>query len=165
MDFIQWIITTIIGILGILIVRSLQRYDRKNEKDKEILDQLVNMLKDEILYCRYTYFGNTFDWDKLMGLREYIVKCEDSGFFFLDKDLENLRKKLLLAINEFVKNLSISSFPVNLNNPTLSRIPQEDEDKIYGENAYENLSRKLDDLSDDVCNIYNEIVKTGRKKV
>lgn len=40
MDWLQWAITTIVGILGIIAGRAWERYDRIAQKDKEIYTKI-----------------------------------------------------------------------------------------------------------------------------
>lgn len=163
MDFLQWAITTIVGILGIIIGRAWQKHDRNNQKDKEVLDELVAILGETVLYCRHEDFGSIFDWDRLEGIHKFNNACERPNFIFLDNKLEKLRKQLIESLNNFHHELARHSFREPIVGSREARIPKEHEFKNPQE--YLALSRKLNNLADKVCQDYDKLVKLARQKL
>lgn len=55
MEFLQWAIPVVVGILGILAGRAWQRHDRNIEKDKEIYTKILEILPhDDMLSSNNT---------------------------------------------------------------------------------------------------------------
>ena len=81
------------------------------------MDTLIEILPSDgaIYIIRMTDFGGSFRSDIFDELDRFIDYCEmKPEFFFLDKDLEELRNKLHDEIGAFADKLSHKSFPLSL---------------------------------------------------
>lgn len=164
MDVLQWAITTVVGILGILIGRAWQKHDRNNQKDKEILDEIMKLLDDNTLsYCRGQNFAGTFDWERLTGLRKFMDACEHPRFYFLDKRLETIRKHLENAVIHFYRQLGLHSFQEDRIGSTQARIAKDREFENIEE--YHLLEKKLNGLATELCKTFDELIKLGRQRL
>jgi hypothetical protein len=94
-NWIQFAITTIVAILGILAGRAWERYDLKLKKDREILTDILNLLppnSDVVYFLRKHDFGDDFSREFMKPIKTLINYSNRPDFFFLDKRIENLEK-------------------------------------------------------------------------
>lgn len=62
MDLLQWAITTIVGILGIMAGRVWGRHDRIAQKDKEIYAKILELLPhDNLLFFKQHDFQDLLE--------------------------------------------------------------------------------------------------------
>lgn len=168
MDILNWIIPIIIaifgGIGGILINRAWKNRDRKNQKDKEILDEIRGFLDDDtMLVLRTQDFMGTFDWDHINGLKKFMMACERPDFIFLDKKLEKMRIQLLETITKFDQILGANSFRVDIVGSKEARIPKEWE--FEQPEKFQSLRLEVNELANQACEIHAELVKKARQKL
>lgn len=116
-EWIRWAVTTIVGILGILVGRTWEKYDRNVQKDRDLLKKLLESLpieSDTIRFLREQDFGGEFE-------REFIRNISHSwknagvqpDFFFLNRKLENLRSQLFDAIDQFLSESGQKTFTLH----------------------------------------------------
>ena len=156
-DWLQWAITTIVGILGIFIGRTWENRDRKLKKDSETF----KILQDE------------FPEDR-------------PSFFFLDKDIEKARSSLKENMENFQDYVATEVFAHNENSRLLSiALPEERSSRKIAflqrsedidSNTVEELEQKANEdyiktretlnyLATKLYNSYKELVVIAHKKL
>ena len=163
-DWIQWGISLIVGILGFFIGREWEKRDRKAANDREVLKKLQELLPSEtaIFLIRETDFGGAFSQVIFDDFNRFINYSDEPGFFFLDKELEELRLDLFTKVKRFNNRLSSESFPL-LTGVEFSRIkaPHEYPDP----KKYHELKIELNNLASEVRNSYTLLVKSAKRKL
>lgn len=164
-DWIQWGITTIIGILALLGGRYWGKHDRKIRHDKEVLDRILKAMpgNGSIKFIKEKDFRGSYSPETLDDLDKLFNLNNLPEIIFLDKKLENLRKKLVDDSNEFDSFLASNSFPLNTPNARINKIKAEYE---YDDSTeYHIIVNKIHDLADKVCQSYYEFVTTAIKRL
>ncbi len=103
-ELIRWTITTIVGILGLLVGKSWEKHDHNREKDRELLKEILELLPsggDTISFLREQDFGGDFERKHLRVLDRLWLERKRPDFFFLDKRLEILRVQLFQELSNF----------------------------------------------------------------
>lgn len=163
-DWIQWGISLIVGILGVFIGREWEKRDRKATYDRETLKKLQELLPSEtaIFLIRETDFGGAFSQEIFHDFNHFIDYCDEPGFLFLHRELEELRLDLLRKVEHFNDRLSIESFPLSTN-VEFSRIkaPHEYSDP----KKFHELKAELNNLASEVRKSYALLVKNAKRKL
>jgi len=164
-DWLQWGITTIIGIIALLGGRFWGKHDRKTDHDKKILDELLKIMPGDrtIQFIREKDFRGSFFLDQLDDLDDLFIQKNRKEFMFIDKELEKKRQKLVEISDEFNVFLAKSSFPKDFQGRRMNQIPQENEFK--NPEKYHATIHKVHQLADEVCKIYDDLVISATKKV
>jgi hypothetical protein len=162
-DALQWGITTIVLILGIIAGRAWERYDRKVAKDKTVLEKFQELLPSSLyLEIREFDFAGTFPLYILEKLELFSYRSNDPEFFFIDKELERIRARFVEISNEFLNLLAAESSPVSTGLPW-QKIPQPHE---YSDpHRFEELQKELNSLADNFCDSYELLIKTAKRKL
>lgn len=160
-DTLQWVITTIVGILDKVAGRFWERDDRQVAKDKEIIDQIIKILPiGTIQFLDKQDFGGTFNYSNVSPLTTFLDHCERPDFFFINKKLESLRIKLRKSARDFSELLHDRADIIN-ENTMAARIPQPHH--WDNQNEFQEIRKKLNSLSDDVCRDYKSLIEQARK--
>jgi len=164
-DWIQWGITTAVGIIGIFIGREWQKRDKTAAKDKETLTKIQNILPSagSIEYIRSFDFGNIFDVDRLNDLNQFIRASEQPEFTFIDKELERLRQALITIVKKFYYELGNESFPIK--KYTSERLNEIRRPEEVGDNEFDKQQKYFNDLSLHVCENYDKLVILAKRKL
>lgn len=163
-DWIQWIITTIVGIVGVFIGRYWQKLDYSRDKDKDTLARLDKYLPFEtVKYIREHDFGGSFPNTIFDELRRFHEESKNPDFIFLNRELEKNRKKLVDLTQEFQNLIALNSFPVENPNLDYNKIPQSHE--FPSDDKWLELMKKIHSLADDIFKTYSNIKQTARKKI
>ena len=91
MDNLQWAITTIVGILGVLVGRTWKKHDYRAKKDKETLKKIHKILPENspsIDFFQNHDFGSPFERELLLPFFNLLRLLEQPNFFFLNKKIE-----------------------------------------------------------------------------
>jgi hypothetical protein len=167
MDWLQWAITTIVGILGIIAGRAWERYDRIAQKDKEIYTKILELLPhDNLLFFKQHDFAGPFRRSQIKPIREFEEYCKRADFIFIDSKLEKMRNELLKNISDFTLLYAQEAFAFDSPVPDLVRV-RYPEDMRHEFEGYERKSivLRLNQLADEVSKSYETLVKTARKKL
>jgi hypothetical protein len=166
MDFLQWGIPIIVTILGILIGRTWQKYDKASEKDKKTISIIAESLSEETLYFLKNHnFGSAFKYEKLNGLFEFVYLEEKPDFFFLNKSLEKLRVELFENIKSFLNTCAEKAHEQYGLNPGYVRINrQEDYDNLEeGFQSFLEDRNNLNEKAKKILKSYENLFKLAHK--
>ena len=103
-QWLQWAITTIVGILGILAGRFWERFDRKLNKDRDLINKIVSIVpidSESLLALRENVYANPYDVEELESLWKLEKLLRQPSYFFLDNKLEKNKFGLMMAIGDF----------------------------------------------------------------
>ena len=131
-ELIRWTITTIVGILGLLVGRSWEKHDHNREKDRELLKELLELLPsggDTISFLREQDFGGDFERKYIRVLDRLWLERKRPDFFFLDKRLETLRVQLFQELGDFHRLIGKETF-VNDFDQDYAQIPKTQEVRV-----------------------------------
>lgn len=132
--------------------------------DKELFSRIQNILPKDgsIYFLRHNNFaGFSFLLDKLDDLYNFEHECVDPNFEFLDPELEAIRGKLQKNIDAFTNEIGTSTFPTQM--PGRNTVPQEWEREQP--ERFDNVVNKLHNLSANICDNYDKLVKTARRRL
>ena len=167
-DILQWAITTVVAILGIIVGRVWQKYDRTVEKDKITFAKTLEMLPSQsgaIFFLRTHDFGSAFEpVEDLKELRAFHDYCSRPEFFYLDKELERFRIELLESFEKLDNRIFTETSSWGLN-PGFYRIRRpEDDPDVNSENFFA-VRNELNDCAKLICEKYDQLIKTAYKKL
>ncbi len=167
MDILQWAVTTIVGILGILVGREWAKRDRNIGRDKETFNNLLKIMPSNgsILFLRHKDYGGVFRLDRLDDLMHFTDASERPEFSFIDKNLEKLRRKLLSEVQKFRKAISEKTVNPPGFNPGIMRVKRPEDDPSFTQQQIETSLKELDSLASDLAKTYDELIKTAREKL
>jgi hypothetical protein len=165
MDILQWALTTIVGVLGILAGRAWQKYDRNVQKDNEIYSKFLELLPhDNLLFFKEQDFGGPFRRMQIKPINDFEQYCKRSDFLFIDSNLEKQRKDLLKNISNFRELYVQEAFDFGAPVPDLVRVRYPEDSRIEGFDR-ESIVSRLNQLAEKVWNSYELLVKTARRKL
>jgi hypothetical protein len=169
MEFLQWAIPIVVGILGVLAGRAWQRHDRNVEKDKEVHAKILEILPHEsLLFFKRHDFSGSFNKSQVRPIRELVFECERADFIYIDSMLERQRMKLRTSIQNFIQIYYQEVFDFDSPEPNSVRVryPEDFRDEQARENfSREAITSKLNELADTVWENYENLLKTARKKL
>jgi hypothetical protein len=189
MDF-QWIATPIVGILGIVLGRYLKWFDRQSEKDRELIEKIVNLVPVEgeaLQFLRHHDFGNSYrdgQTEPFWALRRLFSQ---PSYFFIDKKLEKAKKDLVQELTSFEELISTEVFVSDVN-PKFWQLADPDKTAIEmafikdrrGEKMsdeefarleeeswsyYNNTKKKLETMANNICRKYDTLMIEAHKKL
>ncbi|MFA5367202.1 MAG: HNH endonuclease signature motif containing protein [Dehalococcoidia bacterium] len=135
------------------------------EMDRKLFDKIRTTLSsdDAIRFLRNNnYAGFSFERSKHYQLYEFMHKCVNPEFEFIDADLESLKVQLLGKINEFTNVISLNTFTVEGNTEYSWVIP--DWEFEQPERFWE-IVNNLHSLAQDICDTYDNLIRLGRRKL
>ena len=190
MDDLKWAVDVIIGILGILVGRTWEKYDRRGKKDKDTLEKLMDVFPDDnptIRFLRDYDLGGRFKWSLEEPLDDLSYLLRQPEFFFLNKKVEKEKALLKTNLKKFLAYLSEHTFvcdgATNFKRlPTPDQVARERWDFLEAR-GMENISdiiksereereeehskkqQKLNQLATDVYEAYIELKITFHKQI
>ena len=138
------------------------------ELDRHLFMEIREILpsdKGSIVHLRFHDYGNSFPDGCHDDLNNFMSKCIRPEFEFIDIDLEGTRTKLANSIDSFLESIGLLTYPVG-GRPDRNRVPKE---YSYGSDEQKRLFKesiaKLNELSTDVLETYDELIRLGRRKL
>ena len=134
------------------------------ETDKQVYLALIEIVpwNGTIKFLRkYNFAGWTFELEELHNLDEFMFRCNDPAFEFIDPDLEALRVKFLKKTNTCLSLIAKHTSPTNT--PGFNAVPEEWE--LEQPERFDTAVKEIHVANDDVCNCYDELVKTATRKL
>jgi hypothetical protein len=138
------------------------------ELDRQLFMEIREILPSDngsIVYLRFHDYGGSFPDIAHDNLKNFINKCIKPEFEFMDTDLEGARIKLANSIHCFLEAIGLFTYPLE-GWPDKNRVPKE---WSYGSKEqrrkyYESIA-KLNELSTNVHEAYDELIRLGRRKL
>ena len=161
---IQWCITTALAIIGLLAGRYWGFHDRLYARDKKVYEALLTKLPSNgsILFIREHNFGNSFEVGKLNDLYIFEEFALSPEYHFVDKKLETLRMQLVKDASIF--NSYLGSHTWRISNDGSRRNKMKSPEEFNSDQEYRKEKEKINNLSTQVCNTYDSLIKTASKK-
>ncbi len=161
MSDIQWGITTIVAILGVLGGRFWKQQEYKVSKDLKTMSRFNEILPFSLMNEIHEHdFGSSFNNDIFTKLLKVFNEYKKPDFMFLNKSIEKVNKELIDKLIEFSSFLGLNSGPIQ--NVNFSRIPLEYD--IPTEEEKE-VIRKVEQLADEVFDLYSKIKTMAHSKL
>lgn len=138
--------------------------EKHKELDSTLLKEIKKILNDDntIEFIRTHDFAGAFRQDFTVPLMEYNHRIEtDPEFYFLDSDLNKLKKDLDINIVEFLRILINKTFDLEVNKD-LRGIPKDWREKVP--ERYEEAVDKANHHADKIIENYDELLQLARKK-
>lgn len=167
-------VISILGAAVLVAVIRIYKVENENRKLKEekfkefdsnVLKEIKVMLYESqtIQFMQEHDFVGAFYIDKLDPLLNYHHKYNnDPEFYFLDSDLNNLKRSLDCNINEFLKVISRNTFYLE-SNPDIQAVPSEWREKQP--DRFEEVVNKANHHATIIVKNYSELVQEARKKM
>lgn len=167
----------VISILGaavlvaVIRIYTLENENRKLRKEKHkkfdsnLLKEIKDLLYDShsIQFIQYHDFEGAFYIDKLDPLMSYHYKYNnDPEFYFLDSDLNGLKRVLDYNINEFLNVINRNTFYLQ-SNPDIHTVPREWREEQP--ERFEEVVSKANHHATEIVKTYSELVQEARKKM
>lgn len=135
-----------------------------DEQDKKLFKSFLKILPVEgtIDFIRTFDFGAIIDMDKLDQLLQFIDKCRQPDFIFLDKYLEKYKNKLLQKSLEWRNIISANTFSTNHTTKQFYRIKGFDNHTDSSE--FDEIQSKLNQLADDIVENYDKLIVSAKKR-
>src|SRR6266545_5239783 len=110
---LQWATDAIIAILALYIGRVWARYDRKIEKDKELIEKIKKIVpvdSEALQFLRTHDFGNSYRDGQTSPFWELNRLLKQPDSFFMNKNLEAAKLDLVKEITKFQEFVSVEIF-------------------------------------------------------
>lgn len=153
------------AVLAFLSGRYLKTLDRHKERDKEVFDTLLQQLPmtGGILYIVKHDMAAGMRFSHIQELFRFVEYSEDHpDFIFINKRLEKKRKLLIDKLRIFLRKLTEVTETIR-DEPLTIKLPQGHlyDDPDYWRNTREELNQK----SDEVYEIYSQLIKDAQKRL
>lgn len=135
------------------------------EADRVMFTELVQMMTESRTadFLRRTDFGGqSFHWRELNDIEDYVQFSDGAEREFIDRDLEILRQKFLVAYKRFRPLLAQNTAPTAWT-PTYRTVPVEWRDT--NPRRYARTVKMLRTAADEVCAAYDDLVRTGKERL
>lgn len=156
-EIIKWAVTTIVGILGIIVGRSWAKNDKRVVKDLEVFNIYLELLPyAKMSYIEHYDFGGAIVPEDHRFLHRFIDRCGDPNLVFINNDIENKKVLLIESINTFLNHIGEYTYPYEVGERSLIRVAQESPN-------YSERVRTLNLDADRLFNNYSDFIQTCRK--
>lgn len=149
--------------LDVIKYYLLNQWKDKLEADKKLFFKIKEILpsdSDAIYYLKHFNGKGAYrqEWFTALRIIERELKKPDS--FFFDNDLEIIKTKLVLSINNFINLIDTHTFDFQHNFYKLPEEWTETQPKRY-KNAYKDINIEVDSILDN----YNSLIIIGKEKL
>jgi len=167
----QWepIVVFLLSLAGFIAAEKKGSISEKGEEvahsnDIRLFREFLDVLPSNtfIEFLKQHDFLLDFELDSVNPLRQFINEWDNAEHEFQDNELEELRKSLMTAGDDFSSKISKYTSPnssgrqaVRVDN--LKHIDEHEE-------RFESEAKIIDEASDEFVRIHQELVRTGRKK-
>lgn len=163
------LLTTIIAVISVVLCKvknenTKLKKNHYNKLDSTLLKEIKKMFNNSYCfhYMRNYSFEGTFRDSLFEPLNTYDYKLEnDSEFYFLDPDLNALKKDLDYNIKQLIYILNENTFFLDVN-PELISVP-----KFWREDQPERFNKatiEADHRAKEIVKVYDELIQLARKK-
>lgn len=163
-DPLRLIIDAVLGIFAVVsysLGKRNGKLERQQDRDRKLYSTISNLLPKEIMiYYREHDFSGSFTDQVFERLRSFEAECEFPQSYFLDKNLEKLKKELLASASVFLKRLRELTVHVNNPNTDAHRLPPP---HVLGDEVHRERSKELNDLATEFYEAYVRFVFAAEK--
>lgn len=134
-----------------------------NPEDKVLYQKIKEKFQSADLKAYLTEYdlGNDFRDQVFYPLNEIVQYSDDPDYEFVDYEIEEYKKKLFLAINNFLNYKAINTFATKLGTQAIYTWKNNDYD--YEEKLRINM--KFNNLATAVWNAYKEFIRVCKRKL
>lgn len=152
---------TTLGVLIGLFVE--QKVHHGKEADRKLFQQFKQVLPSNgniDFIDKQNMAGFSFDLDRLDHLYDFLHRWNDAEHEFLDKKLEEKRKRLLKLIAEYSHLIGMNTWRTDLG---FQAVPSEWEDEQP--DRFREVVTNLHDKAGEIVAAHQDLVRTARKKL
>lgn len=142
---------------------KLEINNMSSETDKKLYEEIKAIFKSPNLkyYLTEVDLGNDFDNSIFLPLNQLMFLSDDPDYEFVDYEIEDYRKKLFEAINEFLSYKAVNTFPTNLG--TQAIYTWKNDDYNFQESIHINM--EFNNLATAVWDAYKAFVSVAKRKL
>ena len=148
--------------LYILVCKLKFKYkDSQRESDIALFEEIKSKYFNQdtnIRFLRDHNFRGSFNLDNIHPISAFQYKCKNSDFKFINPRLEKTRYQLTLIVDSFLDSIAVNTFPEHND---FQGVPREWERN--NKERFENAVKDLNNSADEICIIYDKLIKLGRK--
>ena len=164
------------AFLAFVAGRYLKVFDRQKERDKETFDVFLKILPvtGGILYIVENHVSNGLDREGLSDLKNFVEYGKRPDSYFIDKNLEKQKLKLVKEIEDFLHLLLDVTVEITEDTKTSEPIflfPPHNilmlrEDNYYFTAEFKSkIDKVLHKKADQIYKTYSALIKEARKKL
>ncbi len=112
-QWLQYIINTVLAVLGIVAGRYWERHDRRLKKDKEQVEKILNLVpvdSEALQFLRQHDFGTPYRNGQTEPFWKLSKLLSLPSYFFLNKNLEKAKKELQKELMNFQNSIAENIF-------------------------------------------------------
>ena len=135
------------------------------EMDRRLFEEIRTTLSSDgaIRVLRNSnYAGFSFERSGHDQLYEFMYKCANPEFEFMDADLESLKAQLADKIGEFTDLIAVNTFPLEAN---AERVWVPPEWEMEQPEHFWKVVDSLHQLVREICDTYDSLIRLGRRKL
>jgi hypothetical protein len=143
---------------------SIPQLPEHLELDRGVYRKLIELLpwNGSISFiCKNNFAGFGFRLDELNSLDKFELECQNPAFEFIDADLEGGRADLLEKIEQFLRVISLQTYPTGVS--AINTVPPEWE--IEQPERFGKTVGQLHELAAQICECYDSFIRMGRRKL
>lgn len=157
-EVIKWAITTLIGIIGMIIGRCWVKRDKKQSIDTAIYHRIISLLPYYGMeYIRTYDFGGTIDAESHRFLHTFAAEMNNIENIFINSKIEEKKKNLMRSVNSFLGLLGEYTTPVNVSGRHFIVVPQCDD--------YKTKVDQINHSANDVYSNYKDFLLFARENL
>lgn len=154
-------LVTVIGLIASYLGLEITDHRKISNHDKEVFEKLLAELPPDgrgMNFLKHQDIGASFESNSLNELDNFIHHWDDAMHEFHNKKMEEKRKELYQKITCFQNKLCLNVFASNQRGCLTMDLEdmKMDRDKL-------NTRDELNDMATEVYEIYQELVRIGRK--
>ncbi|TBL75817.1 hypothetical protein EYY94_07675 [Obesumbacterium proteus] len=140
---------------------------KKNEIacDIKTLSELKKDLTSKpafISFLKEHNFGTTFNYSEVENLEVFLKKWEGNNYMFIDKPLENERKRLISALNKLYLIIINNIDSINTQGTRSTILPHHEKASGYYSKTTHDLIESANAASSECYESYQNIIKLGK---
>ena len=133
------------------------------DEDREIYSEIKNIFKSPNLkyYLTEVDLGNDFDNSIFYPLNRILDMEDDPEYEFVDSEIENYKRELFSAVNNFLGYKAINTFPTDIGTHAIRT--WKNDDFTYQERVH--INQEFNDLATGVWDAYKAFVSICKKRL
>lgn len=134
-----------------------------NDEDRRLYEEIKSIFKSPNLkdYLTEVDLGNDFDNSIFTPLNKLMYTNDDPDYEFVDCEIEEYRKRLMKAVNEFLNYKATNTLSTNLGTQAIYTWKNDDYD--FQESSHINM--KFNDLATAIWVAYKALISVCKRKL